>query len=396
MKIALLCGGPSAERGISLNSARTVMDHLGGDGIEIVPIYFDYKKKAYHISPAQLYSNTPSDFDFKLQETARYLSKTSLKQLLKSVDIAFPVMHGAFGEDGQIQKILDRLKVPYAGSPAEACKRCFDKFEANEFIRERGFYAPPSMVLKITQNEKEQRALLADFFKKNMVKRAVVKPATGGSSIGVYSVGTAGEAYEKARSLFGRRVDTRVVVEPFCEGTEFTVIILQNRFGMPVAILPTEIETSYEGHQVFDFRKKYLPTRQVRYHCPPRFDNETIEKIQVQAEQLFTVLGLRDFARFDGWLLPDGKLWFSDFNPISGMEQNSFLFQQSSRVGFSHRNLLRFIVKRVAERSGLEMPKAKEAETFKRKPVQVLFGGQTSERQVSLMWNQCVAQAQAF
>lgn len=385
MKIALLCGGPSAERGISLNSARTVLDHLGGDGIEIVPIYFDYKKRAYHISPAQLYSNTPSDFDFKLQETARYLSKTALKQLLKSVDMAFPVMHGAFGEDGQIQKILDRLKVPYAGAPAEACKRCFDKFEANEYIRSKGFFAPASMVLKITQSEKEQKALLGDFFKKNEVKRAVVKPATGGSSIGVYSVATPDEAYEKAKSLFGRRVDTRVVVEPFCEGTEFTVILLQNRFGMPVAILPTEIETSYENHQVFDFRKKYLPTRQVRYHCPPRFDNETIERIQVQAEQLFTVLGLRDFARFDGWLLKDGSLWFSDFNPISGMEQNSFLFQQSSRVGFSHRNLLRYIVKRVCERSGLTLPQAKEAESFDRKPVQVLFGGQTSERQVSLM-----------
>ncbi len=385
MKIALLCGGPSAERGISLNSARTVLDHLGGDGIEIVPIYFDYKKRAYHISPAQLYSNTPSDFDFKLKETARYLSKTALRHLLKDVDMAFPVMHGAFGEDGQIQSLLERLKIPYAGSSAEACKRCFDKFEANEFIREKGFFTLPSTVLKITQTKEEQLDILREFFAQHKIKRAIVKPATGGSSIGVFSVNTVQEACEKAKTLFSRRVDTRVVVEPFCEGIEFTVIILQNRFGMPVAILPTEIETSYENHQVFDFRKKYLPTRQVRYHCPPRFDNASIEKIQVQAEQLFTSLGLRDFARFDGWLLKDGSLWFSDFNPISGMEQNSFLFQQSSRVGFSHRDLLRFIVKRVAERAALNLPQNKEAEILNRKPVQVLFGGQTSERQVSLM-----------
>lgn len=385
MKIALLCGGPSAERGISLNSARTVMDHLGGDGIEIVPVYFDYKKNPYHISTSQLYSNTPSDFDFKLQETARFLSKTALKELLKSVDLAFPVMHGAFGEDGQVQRLLEKLKVPYVGSGPEACKRCFDKFEANEFIRAQGFYAPQTMVLKISQTEAEQKAILKAFFKQEKVGRAVVKPATGGSSIGVYSVTNAEEAFEKVRFLFGRRMDTRVVVEPFCTGTEFTVIILQNRFGMPVAILPTEIETSYAEGQVFDYRKKYLPTRQVRYHCPPRFSNEIIEKIQVQAEQLFTVLGMRDFARFDGWLLEDGTLWFSDFNPISGMEQNSFLFQQTSRVGFTHRKLLRFLVENASARQGVTVPAIKEAEEYQRKPVQVLFGGQTSERQVSLM-----------
>jgi len=383
MKIALICGGPSLERGISLNSARSVLDHLEGDGIEIVPIYFDHKKRAYHISRAQLYSNTPSDFDFKLRETAKFLSSTALKNLLKSVDIAFPVMHGQFGEDGGIQRLLERYKVPYTGSGVEACKRCFDKFEANEFIRKNGFYAPPSMVLKI--HEKDHKERIQDFFRAHSLQRAVVKPATGGSSIGVFSVSTPEEALDRAKKLFAKRMDTRLVVEPFCKGVEFTVIILQNRFEMPVAILPTEIETDYTENQIFDFRKKYLPSRHVRYHCPPRFDNETIEKIQVQAEQLFVLLGMRDFARFDGWLLPDGKLWFSDFNPISGMEQNSFLFQQTSRIGFSHMDLLRFVVRNAARRHGLKMPEIVSEQAVVEKSVNVLFGGDTSERQVSLM-----------
>ncbi|NCO20602.1 MAG: hypothetical protein GW905_01010, partial [Rhodobacterales bacterium] len=84
MKIALLCGGPSKERGISLNSARSVLDHLEGREIEIIPVYFDHHKKAFAISTAQLYSNTPSDFDFKLQETARPLSEQDLVALLKT------------------------------------------------------------------------------------------------------------------------------------------------------------------------------------------------------------------------------------------------------------------------------------------------------------------------
>lgn len=134
------------------------------------------------------------------------------------------------------------------------------------------------------------------------------------------------------------------------------------------------------------------------YHCPPRFKNEAIERIQIQAEQLFTLLGMRDFARFDGWLMPDGNIWFSDFNPISGMEQNSFLFQQSSRIGMSHRDVLSYIVKNACRRYQLSFPRKWESSLDSRirgndigerrndkKRVNVLFGGDTAERQVSVM-----------
>jgi len=161
------------------------------------------------------------------------------------------------------------------------------------------------------------------------------------------------DAIEKAEIIFKKRMDTRVVLQPFCDGIEFTTIVLENKFSQPVALLPTEIQTDYLKNQIFDFRKKYLPTRQVHYHCPPRFSNEKIEEIQIGAEQLFTAFGMKDFARIDGWVFPDGKVYFSDFNPTSGMEQNSFLFQQSSRVGFSHRNLLRFVVRNSLRRQGI-------------------------------------------
>ncbi len=383
LKIALLCGGPSLERGISLNSARSVCDHLQSEDVEILPVYFDHNRKAYQISRAQLYSNTPSDFDFKLHSSARPMSGRAFHRFLKNVDLAFPAMHGAFGEDGGIQRILERAGCPTIGSPVEACKIAFDKYESNEFIARNGFFALPSIVLKSHLNDHAKR--LTDFFARYKLKRAIVKPATGGSSIGVHSVSTAKEALAAGESLFSKRIDTRVVVEPFCTGTEFTVIILENRFGLPVAILPTEIEIDYAGHQIFDTRKKYLATRAVTYHCPPRFENHIVERIQIQAEQLFKLLGMRDFARFDGWLLPDGNLWFSDFNPISGMEQNSFLFQQSSQIGMSHGDLLRHVVKNACRRYRIPFPE-KLFEVHKpKKRINVLFGGKTAERQVSVM-----------
>ncbi len=385
--LALLCGGPSLERGISLNSARSVLDHLQSDSVTIRPIYFDQKRNAYVLSPTQLYSNTPADFDFKLAQTSLPLSDEQLEKELKNVDIVFPAMHGHFGEDGTIQKWLEDRDIPFVGASSAACKKSFDKYRANEFIKEQGFYTRPSCLLKIFKSE-ENAETTRTFFQEHNITRAIVKPAAGGSSIGVFSVNTPEEALEKAEIIFSKRMDTRVVIEPFVNGREFTVIILESKFGLPVAILPTEIEADYTEHQVFDFRKKYLPTRQVVYHCPPRFDDRIIERIQLQAEQLFVTLGMHDFSRFDGWVLDDGSIWFSDFNPISGMEQNSFLFQQASRIGFSHSDVLGHIVGRACDRQDIAHPFSilrTPPEKDTREELPILFGGDTSERQVSLM-----------
>ncbi len=383
-KIAVLTGGPSLERGISLNSARSVLDHLESENIEIVPIYFDYKKRAFKISTTQLYSNTPSDFDFKLNQKSTPLSELALIKLLKSVDIVFPAMHGPFGEDGEIQSFLEKNKIPFVGSGSLACKDAFDKYEANKTIRDKGFFTLPSALLKIYS--KDNKKVIEEFFKKNKIKKAVVKPATGGSSIGVFVVTNPKEALTKANLLFSKRMDTRVVLEPYAEGKEFTVIILQNKFGVPVAVLPTEIEMALHEGRIFDFRKKYLPTNQVKYHCPPRFDDALIQKIRAEAGQIFSLFKMNDFARFDGWVLPNGEIWFSDFNTISGMEQNSFLFQQTSRLGMSHSDLLRYVVRNSCARQNIDFPEPpKITESQTRKPVNVIFGGNTSERQVSLM-----------
>lgn len=383
--IAILCGGPSLERGISLNSARSLCDHLHSDRIEIIPIYFDFQKKPYLISRAQLYSNTPSDFDFKLKNYAKPLRKTDLYKLLKKADIAFPAMHGPFGEDGEIQKFLETNKISFIGTGSTSCETCFDKYNANEFIAKHGFYTMPSILLKKSENEILLKEKIRKFFSEYKLSRAIVKPTTCGSSIGVHSVSDSKEAFDAAREIFDTKLNSRAVLEPFCEGTEFTVIVLENFPHSPVALFPTEIETDYKNHQIFDYRKKYLASRFVRYHCPPRFDKNIIEKIQAQAEKLFALFGLRDFARFDGWLLKNGNIWFSDFNPVSGMEQNSFLFLQSAQLGLSHQDLLYFILKNACSRYKINPPQKSESTNKKRKNINVLFGGNTSERQVSVM-----------
>lgn len=381
-KIAIICGGPSLERGISLNSARSILDHLSNDPISIEPVYVDLEQQFYKISKDQLYSNTPCDFDFKLSSTAEKLSETELKWLLKSVHLVFPVIHGPFGEDGTLQTLLESWDINYIGSSSASCKIMFEKHFANRHLEQHGYHTLPFEVL---QDDSTLQSKIQTFWQTHRLERAVIKPAAGGSSIGVSSVNSLDNALDSAKNAFKNKHYKELLIEPFCTGREFTVCVLENKIGAPVALPPSEIATSYQNNGIFCYRRKYLPTNQVHYYCPGRFDRTMQEAIKKNAEAIFKLFNMRDFARIDGWVLPDNTLWFSDLNPISGMEQNSFIFQQASRTGMTHRELLLYLIENAAKRSIPYKRTAPEITLKRKQVVKVLFGNTNNERQVSLM-----------
>lgn len=381
--VGVVCGGPSLERGISLNSARSLLDHLASPVIEIVPFYVDQYKKWHKISTSQLYSNTPSDFDFKLSRVATALSESETLDALRGVDIVFPAIHGAYGEDGELQSFLEKYDIPFVGQSSAVCAKMFHKKAAATLLADNDFDHLESCLLP--ENDPENARHIQEFFQKHDLKRAVVKPVGGGSSIGVFSVTTPEEAALKTELLFAEKYDTQALLEPFCAGKEFTVIVLANPEGNPVSLIPNEIQVSYEDGQIFDYRRKYLPTSNTKWPCPPSFSDAIVQEIQRQAEQVFDLFGMRDFARLDGWLMDDGRIIFTDFNPISGMEQNSFIFQQASRVGMTHHDLLTYILKSACRRHHLTLPEIPKNQLEAKQSVWVLFGGDTAERQVSLM-----------
>uniref|UniRef100_A0A8R7TCW7 D-alanine--D-alanine ligase N-terminal domain-containing protein n=1 Tax=Triticum urartu TaxID=4572 RepID=A0A8R7TCW7_TRIUA len=106
---------------------------------------------AFAISPAQLYSNTPSDFDFKLESLAQEFSTLSefAEHLAANVDIVFPVIHGKFGEDGGIQELLEKANVPFVGTPSNECLRAFDKHNASLELDAQGFLTVPNFLVEV-------------------------------------------------------------------------------------------------------------------------------------------------------------------------------------------------------------------------------------------------------
>lgn len=221
------------------------------------------------------------------------------------------------------------------------------------------------------------------------------KPARAGSSIGVSIAFGLQDALEKAQQIILDGIDSRVVVELFAAGgREFTAIVLDvpthSPESQPVTLLPTEVELVLDDASesaIFSYRRKYLPTRQVSYYTPPRFSHKTVTAIRAEAARLFRVLGLRDFARVDGWLLPnvspkgdggslavehneaDGTIVFADVNLMSGMEQTSFLFQQAAEVGLGHANVLRRVLDSACQRTGVRRPDNGVFEGQKKKDV---------------------------
>ena len=107
-----------------------------------------------------------------------------------------------------------------------------------------------------------------------------------------------------------------------------------------------------------------LPIK-LTYHTPPRFSQAIVQQIRTQAEQIFHLFGMRDFVRLDGWVMQNGTLYFTDINPISGLEQNSFLFRQASILGMTHRHALEYILKRTCHRYQLTFPKENKSVNLK-------------------------------
>ncbi|MGH8601306.1 MAG: hypothetical protein ACREXR_00540, partial [Gammaproteobacteria bacterium] len=220
--------------------------------------------------------------------------------------------------------------------------------------------------------------------------RVVLKLAAGGSSLGIEIVDSPAAAINRLKlSLFsGDQYNAdRVVAQPWVNGVEFTIVVLEGPSG-PVALIPLEIERHRraKAFEILSYRHKYLPNDNTAYRCPPNFSDELIEEIRSTAERVFITMRLRDFARVDGWVDANGRVLISDINVISGMEQNSFLFIQAAQVGLAHGDVLSVVISSACRRAGIPTPSSPaDRKYLPRRRVGVLFGGATAERQVSVL-----------
>ena len=286
-KVAVLFGGKSAEREISLKSGSRVLDALQRQGVD-----------AHAFDPAER----------KLDELAAF-------------DRAFIMLHGRYGEDGTIQGALELMGIPYTGSGVMASAVGMDKWRTKLLWRAVGLPVPDFVMLDPGSD--------FDTVEKQLGLPLFVKPACEGSSIGVTKVRQPGElprAYEEAA-----RHDSLVIAERGVLGGEYTVAIVGDEALPIIRIVPAT--------DFYDYEAKYLRD-DTRYLCPCGFTEEREQELRTQALEAFRVLGCRGWGRVDFLMDEQGNAFFLEVNTSPGMTDHSLVPMAARVAGLSYEQLV--------------------------------------------------------
>ena len=388
MKVLLFFGGPSEERDVSAGSIKPWVTYLQADpDSEVTVVFVDRDLQAYLLPPVYYYANTCADFESQLRHGDEALTWDEVADLARAHDVVVPMVHGAFGEDGVLQQRFEAWGVPYVFSTPDALARTLDKEACYAALAEAGFPVPAHVRIDRAAWEGDRgtalaaAAAVASSVDGTADGPVAVKPVDGGSSFGVSVVPR--EPGALARAIEGALAGgaPAVLVEEFVVGTEFSVVVLDGPGGARCALAPTEVDKPH-GRLVYGTEEKYLHGSGVLHHTPLRTDDATLHGVRRRAAEAFGVLGLRHMARIDGFLAPDGTVWVTDVNGIGGMGFSSFVFQQAAMAGIDHRGLIFGLLAAATGADGVVGEAAgRPAPTGRR--IHVVFGGTTSERQVS-------------
>ncbi len=290
-KVAVLLGGPSAEREISLLSGNAVLKALRERGVDAHP--FD---------PAER-----NLFDLSRDGFAR----------------AFIALHGRFGEDGTVQGALETLRIPYTGSGVMASALAMDKWRTKLVWRASGI---PTPRYAIAEASTDWMKLVAE-----LGLPLIVKPAREGSTIGITKVSTVDRdelrlAYEQAA-----RHDPLVLAEEFVAGVELTASIVGRR------ALPLIRIEAPQGN--YDYHNKYF-SDDTKYFCPSGLPQATEDRIRAQALAAFDVIGCSGWGRLDLMLRSDGSFSFLEVNTSPGMTGHSLVPMAARQAGMNFDQLV--------------------------------------------------------
>lgn len=309
LNLALLYGGISSEREVSIAGGRQVFEAL------------DKEKYAVTV----------------------YDPKTDLGKLVNDathIDVALIILHGPYGEDGTIQGLLELLHIPYQGAGVLGSSVAIDKQVSKKMFEAEKLPVPQSVALN------EIDGVYSELIVAKLGLPLFVKPATGGSSIGMSLVRSEDElvpAVEKAL-----RFDSRVLVEAFIEGTELTCAVIGNDTleALPVIEIIPDNGTSI----FFDYEAKYTPgaTQEI---CPARIPDSVTERVQKLAVKAHNALNLRGCSRTD-MILKGDDLYILETNTIPGMTETSLLPLAAKTAGMSFSALLDRLIELAMEEEG--------------------------------------------
>lgn len=301
-KIAVLLGGTSAEREVSLNSGTAVLNALRKQGYDAHPI-------------------DPKTFPV-----------ATLKE--QGFDRVFNILHGRGGEDGTMQGLLEQIGIPYTGCGVMASALTMDKMRTKMLWKAFGLPVAEMEIVTV-----ENRATLnPEVVVKKLGLPLMVKPSLEGSSVGLTKVKTMDEL--ESAVDFALRFDRTVLIEEWLAGDEFTVPVLDGEVLPSIKIVP-------EG-EFYDYDAKYISDN-TQYFCPAGLSDVREQELRRLVKQAYDVVGCRGWSRIDVMADAEGKFRLVEVNTNPGMTSHSLFPKSAATVGYSFEQLVEKILELSAE-----------------------------------------------
>jgi D-alanine-D-alanine ligase len=350
-RVAVVFGGRSGEHAISCVSAGSVLAHLDRDRFEAIPVGITRdgawvlgsgdpaalrvrrgrRLPAVEAGRAIALPGDPTRGGLVLLEPDR------AGELLSAVDVVFPVLHGAFGEDGTVQGLLEMAGIPYVGSGVLASAVGMDKEFAKKLLAAGGLpvgdYVPlRSEVAAFTLTPTQRERLGLPVF---------VKPARAGSSIGITMVTDWSDLDAAIKTA--RRTDPKVLVEAAVPGREIECGVLEFPDGRVEPSLPAEIRITADNVSWYDFDAKYLDDV-CEFDIPAKLDDDVTERVRAMAVAAFRALDCQGLARVDFFVGQDGTLTVNEVNTMPGFTPISMYPRMWAVTGVDYPTLLTTLV----------------------------------------------------
>jgi D-alanine-D-alanine ligase len=332
-RVAILCGGPGSEHEISCLSAGGVLSAI--DRNEYEPILIGITREGQWMAlpldyPLSLENGTLPSVSGNFPEVIRGKNGMTVGGAQLVIDVIFPVLHGTYGEDGQLQSDLDHLGIAYVGSGAVASECAMDKSEAKTLFASAGIAIAPSVTVTEAEWKRSPEAVRESI--QHLGMPLFVKASRGGSSRGTVKVkekNTFASAMEEALSF-----DSKVLIESAIDGAEVECAVLEID-GKAKASIPGKvwIDPQYE---FYDYQAKYLDGA-TRIDIPAPFSAEIIEKIQKLALIAFNAIGAKGLARVDFFVTHSGEIIINEINTMPGFTRTSAYpkMWQATGIGYS-------------------------------------------------------------
>ena len=334
MKIVVLAGGLSTERDVSLVTGRCVYKALKENGHRVIlmDVFLGYEGDTKDIFDADIdwaAKVAPISEEAPDLEAVKALRKDDKKvffgpnviTVCQEADIVFMALHGDCGENGKIQSAFDLLGIRYTGTDPFSSALAMDKAISKQLFMMYGVRTPESYMLKSVDDDH-----VPEF-------PCVVKICNGGSSVGVYIVNNETEYQSAVKDAF--RYESKVMVEKYIKGREFTCCVIEGK-ALPIV----EIEPI---NGFYDYRNKYQAGSTIET-CPAKLKDAITATIQEEAVKAFRALGIKTYARMDFIMNEKNEVYCLEANTLPGMTPTSLIPQEAAAVGVSYNDLCEWII----------------------------------------------------